>query len=53
MKKIAIHISDTKLNESNLILEVDDNASDAEIEKAACLEVADLIYRYWDMREIK
>ena len=53
MKKIAIHISDTKLNESNLILEVDDNASDAEIEKAARLKVAYLINWYWDIREVK
>ena len=49
MKSIEIHISDIKLNESTVILEVEDNASDAEIEKAASLKVADLINWYWDM----
>lgn len=53
MKSIEIHISDTKLDESTVILEVEDNASDAEIEKAASLKVADLINWYWDMKEIK
>lgn len=53
MKSIAIHISDTKVNEATVILEVEDNASDAEIEKAASLKVTDLINWYWDMREIK
>lgn len=53
MKSIVIHISDTKLNESTIILEVEDNTSDAEIEKAASLKVADLINWYWDMEEVK
>ena len=53
MKNIEIHISDTKLNESTVILEVEDNASDAEIEKDASLKVADLINWYWDMEEVK
>lgn len=53
MKSIVIHISDTKLNGSTVILEVEDNASDAEIEKAASLKVADLINWYWDMEEVK
>ena len=53
MESIKIHISDTKLNESTVILEIDDNASDAKIEKAASLKVADLINWYWDMEEVK
>ena len=53
MKNIEIHISDTKLNESTVILEVEDNASDAEIEKAASLKVANLINWYLNMEEVK